>query len=325
MRAPIVVALLLVWASMGTPVRGGTTDTLSLALPGTTWSLEIAAPGFEVLHDALSPDGAGRRITAAHREKRLAMSAFLGRAVDPAGTARDARTYYWSLMQQEGIRREQVRMGDFGTIALVEYMVPVLEGRTVNQRNMNAYLAKYGYWADVNLKLEDADVEADAVFRDLLRGIRFNESYQPTPYDRMRFGSVLLGRGDTDGAITDLERAADQLAKGAVADEETTALVYERLGVALLNADRTEEAVTALRRGLEAAPGHAMFSYLLARVDALAGRPDEAIANLREAYAKQRDADQGVTLPDPRKDRAFGRIADEPAFRELMEKNLPGR
>lgn len=325
MRARLAALLLLASAAVAPSAHGSTTDTLSLALPGTTWSLEIAAPGFEVLHDALSPDGAGRRISAAHREKRLAMSAFLGRAVDPEGTARDARTYYWSLMQQEGLAREKVRMADFGAIALVEYVVPVLDGRTVNQRNMNAYLAKDGHWADVNLKLEDADEDAESLFRDLLRGIRFNEAYAATPYDRMRFGSVLLGRGDTGGAIAELQGALDQLEKGAAADEETSALVHERLGMALLNAGRADDAVAVLRRGMAVVPGHAMFSYLLARVDVLAGRLDDAIGNLRAAYAKQREADQGVTLPDPRQDGAFRRLADDPAFRELMEKNPPAR
>ena len=315
-RCLMVFAMIALIAAA--PAAAPTTGTLTLAMPGTTWSLEIDAPGFMVLHDALSPDGEGRRITAFNEEKRMAMSAFLGRAADPAGDARDARAYYWSLMQQEPVRRENVRMSDFGNIAVVEHRLPTLDGRTVNQNNMNAYLAKDGYWADVNLKTEgDAAASVDA-FRAVLRGIRFNEAYEPSAYDSMRFGSVLMARGEFDRAAATLREAVAQVKRDDNEETETKALSHERLAVALMQMHRDDEARAVIGEGLAMVPGHAMFNYLLARMDAQAGRADAAMENLSAAARKARVGDYPMDLPDPRTDRAFESVMKDSRFVDLM-------
>lgn len=70
-----------------------------------------------------------------------------------------------------------------------------------------------------------------------------------------------------------------------------------------------EGAIAGLENGLEVHPGHAALLYWLARMEAGAGRSDDALAHLAEAVAKREDLGARA-----REDDAFASIRDDPRF-----------
>jgi tetratricopeptide (TPR) repeat protein len=68
-------------------------------------------------------------------------------------------------------------------------------------------------------------------------------------------------------------------------------------------------AIAELEEGLGVHPGHAALLYWLARTEAGAGRPDDALAHLTEAVAKREEL-----AARAREDDAFASIRDDPRF-----------
>lgn len=70
-----------------------------------------------------------------------------------------------------------------------------------------------------------------------------------------------------------------------------------------------EGATAELEQGLEVHPGNAALLYWLARMEAGAGRADDALAHLAEAIAKREELSDRA-----REDDAFASIRDDPRF-----------
>jgi len=49
------------------------------------------------------------------------------------------------------VKKEQIKLTDRGGFAAVEYVVPEVAGRNVDQFNLNLYGARQGVWIDVHV------------------------------------------------------------------------------------------------------------------------------------------------------------------------------
>ena len=70
-----------------------------------------------------------------------------------------------------------------------------------------------------------------------------------------------------------------------------------------------DAAIAELEHGLELLPGHPAVLYWLARTEAGAGRPDDALGHLAEAVAKREELRERAQEDD-----AFASIRDDPRF-----------
>ncbi len=295
------------------------TGTLVASLPDIDWSVEVTAPGFEVRQDALAPTGEGVRIVAVDEGRRIVMSVFLGKA--PAkGAAPEARDYYWSLLRQKPFRKEQVRFAEFGAMATVEYVVPEMDGRKVDHLNRSAYMSKDPCWVEIQLTRNRDTTGTQEAFDEILRGVRFNESYRPSPYDDMRYGSVFFMRRDFKAAAARMRRAYEREKEPRTLDRETWVLLVDQLGLAELVGGNPGAARTLCDEALKREPKVSVLYYNRAASYAAEGNAAEAVKDLERAYENRASMMPGRKLADPAQDPLFEKIRGDAAFTAVAAK-----
>jgi S1-C subfamily serine protease len=185
----ILSALLAAVPSSGQDRPAG---TIKLFLPNTTWVLEIPAMGFAVQRDTTRPDGHGRSILAVDKATGLNLSVFLDR-VPSSADSKQCRQFYWERLQRSPLKREQIKMSERGTMALLEYTVrdagPVLQlpedvrkllGE-FEQRHLNAYHAWGGVCIDIHLSKVVKPGDQAPPFGSFLDGVRLIDAGQAGP------------------------------------------------------------------------------------------------------------------------------------------------
>ena len=291
-------ALLLLLAGGVRAQPSSDAEPLIVSLPDIDWSLEIHAPGFEVKSDAMSPKGEGTRTTALNAKDAITLSAFLGHS-PTTGTATDARAYYWGLEMKEKERKEDIRMEDFGRMALVFYTVPLDGTRRVDRRTVSAYMAKGGIWADIQLSQDHATPETDARFREILRMVRFNDAYEADVFTAARFGTSGFMNADYAQAARHLKRSldADATSRSLVAAEWI--VIADRYGMALCRLGRFAEARDFYTAALKREGAFPMFHYNMAAAQSGLGDSQDALKSLTMAQRFAVNMPSGVRMPDP--------------------------
>ncbi len=154
-------------------------QTLCLTFPHLSWSLEIEAPNFVLKVKDYNSAGTGTRFFATNEKTGVVMSAYLEKAAKE-GDAKECRTYYWDRAKESPWKKDDLKMRESGDIALLEYLVKEIEGRELNQKNLNAYLSKDGYWIDIHLSKVDFKPGEKSLFKDILKNVRLkNKSAIP--------------------------------------------------------------------------------------------------------------------------------------------------
>jgi hypothetical protein len=122
---------------------------LRLSLPGQAWTLEIPSDELAIEGDLTRSDGRARAL-AAQDPAGLAMTVFL--EANQGTTSQACREMYWQrLKSQSPLAMDDVKMSERGPVALVEYVVREHQGVKLDQKHLNAYLAKAGTCIDIHL------------------------------------------------------------------------------------------------------------------------------------------------------------------------------
>jgi len=158
-------------------------ETIVLSVPELKWALEIDAPNFVVEQKEITPGGDNARFFATDKETGLIMSCFLEKA-SRSGTSKDCRDYYWERAKKSPFKKEDIKMSDFGPMALVEYVVKEHEGIVINQKHLNAYLAKDNYCVDIHLSKVNFRRGEEQLFEAILKNIRINETWSEQRIER---------------------------------------------------------------------------------------------------------------------------------------------
>ena len=102
----------------------------------------------------------------------------LHRACRKCKTAVACRSQYWSdpgpLVQNP---KAVVQFEDNG-FAVVKFLMPSVEGVTVNQLNYSAHTVRDGYWVDMHLSKADSTRQDEALFKSFLSGVSFQPKAQ---------------------------------------------------------------------------------------------------------------------------------------------------
>ena len=156
------------------PAKEQIKEVIILSLPNLNWGLEIDAPGFAIEKKQVSKNGDKTSFQANNDAAGLTMSAFLEKAPN-TGTSKDCRDYYFSKLKESPAVESDVKMSEIGEMAIAEYVIKELKGIKLNQKHLNAYLAKNGYWIDVHISKADFEPQDQALFDTILKGIRTDE------------------------------------------------------------------------------------------------------------------------------------------------------
>lgn len=301
-------------------LRADSTNSLYLTTPGSSWSLEIGAPGLKLEERELSPDGTAARLMAENKTAGIILSAFLEKAPHP-GDAKQCREYYWAKAQKSPMKKDDIKMSVSGSVALVEYMVKQYQGVQVNQKNINAYLANKGYWMDVHISKGDFKPEDEAQLRAMIKDVHINEHFVPSARDCAAFGVFFYKEKRYARAIPYYEKAlvldksSRQFSRTGwtdVLDELITAYGYT---------GKLEKAKALCESGIRKEPTYALFYYNLACAYAEMGDKKQAFENLRTAYRYKTNLPDHKKLPDAKTDSSFARYLSDPEFIKLVAEN----
>ncbi len=160
-----------------------TTKTIVLSVPHLKWALEIDAPNFIVEQEEITPSGDNARFFATNKETGVVMSGFLER-VSRSGTSKDCRDYYWERAKKSPFKKDDIKMSDFGPMALMEYIVKEHRGKVINQKHLNAYLAKDNYCIDIHLSKVNFRRGDEQLFEAILKTVRINETWREQRTER---------------------------------------------------------------------------------------------------------------------------------------------
>lgn len=152
------------------PAKG----TIILSLPELSWAVEINAADFAMEKKEICPSGDEASFFATNEKTGLVMSGFLEK-VSLGGTSKECRDHYWEKAKQSPFKKDDIKMSDFGQMAIVEYIVKEHQGIELNQKNLNAYLAKGNYWIDIHLSKPNYQAPDEILFKSILQNIRINE------------------------------------------------------------------------------------------------------------------------------------------------------
>lgn len=156
----------------GPPWRTST-GTYALAFPDRKWRLAIDLPGFDIGPASILPDAQGVTLGGPNESTDMMATVFLE-------TARKDRTEvacredYWKKLQTNLPQvRQDVRRYQRGDMAILEFVVPEVEGVPIKQKSLNAFLVKDGAWIDVHLSKVNFQPEDQALFERILDSVRF--------------------------------------------------------------------------------------------------------------------------------------------------------
>ena len=123
--------------------------------------------GLKVLDDQTNAARKIRQVMAENDDTGMIVSVFMEPAADHGDSAA-VRTAYWSKAKNSPIPKSNIKQGNSGEYATVEYMVP-----DVHQKNMNVYIAHDGVWLDIHLSKIGFTDDDQARFDEIVKSIKF--------------------------------------------------------------------------------------------------------------------------------------------------------
>ena len=154
------------------PPKQSPEGTVRLRAPGPKWSLAIDLPGFDLEPIQIREDPPGTKLSGQNRTTHMIITAFIETS-KPGWTAVDHREDAWRTMQTASpMERQNIKRSERGAMALMEYFVPTYKGQSVQQKSMNAYLVRDGFWIDVHLSKVEYMLDDDALFEKILESVR---------------------------------------------------------------------------------------------------------------------------------------------------------
>ena len=295
------------------------TPVFALALPGLEWSLEVSAPGFDVEKRTLGPRGDSIYLFASNKDTHVIISAFLEKASRKV-TSKECRNFYWSGTKRTPLKKEQIKMYDFGDMAIVEYMVPTFQGRETNQKNLFAYFARDNYRSYIHLSKIRFVSGEEGLFNQILTSVKLNESYNPTALDLLEFGNLSLFRKDFQGAISYFWKALNLNEHRKSLGRKGWISLVDQLGMSYGLSGDYLKAKETYEWAISQEPEYPMFFYNLACSYAELNEMDEALRNLRLAYKYKGKVLAGQKFPDPRSDSSFKKYLNNKIFIAELKK-----
>ncbi len=294
------------------------TNSVYLAVPGSSWSLEIGAPGFTLQERNFSPDGTAARLSAHNKKRNLILSAFIEKAPRP-GDAKECREYYWSKAKESPLKKDDVKMSDAGSAALVEYIVRENTGTEFIQKNINVYFAKDTYWIDVHLSKADFRADEEPILRSIVKEIRFNDKFVPSAIECAVWGSFFMSKAKYADAIRYNAKALELEKTNPTLSHRQQVFVLIDLINAYGNSGDVKKAREMSAWALTKEPGYPSFYYTLACSYAELGDKKQALENLRNALRNKAELFPGDQLPDPKSDPSFSKYSADQDFVKICD------
>ena len=169
-RTTVVGAIVL--AAAAAAAAAGSGSIFTVALPGKDWALSLDLPGFLLERLDTRPDG-GTAMLMAHNDQ-TGMTVFGYVTKEPKyHSVEECKRHYWGLTASSPFRKDDVHEVTKGGMIAVHFVIPELQGREIQQKNVIAYLYRDGACIDVHLAKGAYDRQADEpLFGAILDSVR---------------------------------------------------------------------------------------------------------------------------------------------------------
>ncbi|HEX5399971.1 MAG TPA: tetratricopeptide repeat protein [Verrucomicrobiae bacterium] len=314
-----VVAAILTAFVFPSVSKGEATTNLDLATPGSSWSLEIGAPGFEIKQRIISTNGTAAQLLAVNPEQGVTVSAFLEKA-PAAGDAIKCRDYFWNKALDSGFKPENVTMSETGSVALVEYTAKGASDNQTRQKDIVACLSQNGCWVAVQISKNDFKPADEPVLQSIVGAIRFNDSFAPDVGDLVAWGGFYMLNQKYADAIRCYEKAMEMEKPGPTLDRRQRVFLLDDLIICHGNLGHIQKAKELSELGLQQEPDYPSFYYNLACSYAELGNRDLALENLKKAFQNKDKLLPGDKLDNPKADPSFSKYTSDPGFVEFFGK-----
>lgn len=316
-----ILVLTLTFFSIAASLFAGQKDNeniLKLSLPEKTWALEINVEGFKVQKKILSSDGSAMNIFLSNKATGLNMSVYLEKALK-AGDKNTVRDYYWEKEKSSPLEKEDIKMWEFGEMAISEYLIKKVANKKINMKNVNAYLVKEDIWVDIHLSKIEFESTEDKLFKEVLKTVKFINNYEPDISFYFGFASSCYLQENYRDAIKYYEKALNFEKKAPQLDQSSLRVLIDNLGMSYGISGELIKAKEIFEYGIKIDSTYPMFYYNLACTYGEMDNEKEMIENLRKAIKYKDNMISGEKFPDPRKDSSFQRFVNDEQFLKVIE------
>ena len=286
-----------------------------LSLPDKSWGVALDLPGFTV--KTVETMGDGRRyMVAENSETHVVVSLTLEEVSrSTGGSCRDSLE---KRAKKPPFKVRDVKFSQAGQADLMEYMVPEVQGRPINQKSLFACEFHDGAYLDLHVSKVNFEPADAPLFSQVLSSMRI-ESVQRSSMELLEQASRLYLQHDYHGAIGPYSQALDMEKANPELQKPLWYVLIDNLGKSYGITGDLQKAKETFEYGIAKDSTYPIFYYNLACTYAEMGKVEEASQSLKKAFEYKANVLPGETMPDPRTDDSFKKLMKNPDFRQLAE------
>jgi len=302
---------------------------LSVAFPGKAWEVRIDSPGFTVESNGQQPDGR-QYLRATDTTSGLELSVLL----EAIGGTADASTCADSLKHRvdsfASLGPTEVKASEVNSMAVIEFMLAVVSGQPVRQKNFWLCTARENVFIDLHLSKAQFHPSDESLFTEVVNKFSIQDRKTPdaepangatgsTSMEYFAEGSRYYIAADFSKAIAPYESALTLEKKHRSLDQNHWRVLVDNLGMAYGISGDLAHSEATLNYGISEDPNYPMFYYNLGCVAAERGDMAKTMDYLSKAFARKANSIPGEGMPDPRKDDSFQRFMSNDQFRKFAD------
>ena len=243
--------------------------------------------------------------------------------------AKSYRDYSWEKLKPLYPNASNVKKFELKEAAAIEYFIPSLFGREVNQLNMNIHYVKGENWIDIHISKENYKESEIALFTDFYNSFSFikknvdnasatTRDDNNDALDYFAKGSDSYFKQDFKSAVGYYEKALDKETILPTLEKKYWYVLIDNLGMSYALTNDLKKSKDIFEYGISKEPAYPLFYYNLACVFAESANLDGCLSNLELAIKHKENMIEGEEFPDPMKDSSFQRFIDNPQFLKVV-------
>lgn len=142
------------------------------------WMMSIAADGFKITQQKLSPDGSRGYFMMENDQTYVNASVFIEPAVK-CKTSKECRDMVLNAGNPGWINPINKVSSEIEQVSYFEFLIPSFQGQPIQQQNMYAQFVENGYWVDLHISKVLYKKAEHAIFEDMVKSVKFDAKPKP--------------------------------------------------------------------------------------------------------------------------------------------------
>jgi hypothetical protein len=304
-------------------------QSLSISMPGKSWSLVVDAPGFAVESQGRKPDGR-EYLLANNAKSKVVISITLEESPKGADPSTCPGYLHGRAQSLASFGPTNIKYTEIAHMPVLEYFVPQAQGMPVKQQSFVACTAKDDVFIDIHLSKVQFEASERPVFVEILNAVHFSNqsasgasgattATNESSMDFFREGSRYFVQQEYQKSIVPYEAALElEQIKPQVSKDDWRVLV-DNLGMAYGITGDLDHSEKTYQYGIGKDPEYPGFYYGMACVFAERGDMDKTMEYLRKSFSLKANVIPGESMPEPAKDDSFQRFMSNQKFRDFVK------